>query len=200
MKAIKKYLPAILIIMLEIAIGVLMLIDAEKMTVFIFTLFGAALLILAIVMTFRYLKARKDGEESMLTLITAVVAFVIGLVLAAGASLIVDAGTKLFAVFYGAIMIVNGILKISEYISLKKQGVAASGIRIISGLLSVTLGVIAIVFNYLTIEVIGLIIGITLLAEAFLDLTALIIAHRLNNTVSIYDTSGDDRDYDYDDE
>ena len=199
MKAIKKYLPAILIIMLEIAIGVLMLIDAEKMTVFIFTLFGAALLILAIVMTFRYLKARKDGEESMLTLITAVVAFVIGLVLAAGASLIVDAGTKLFAVFYGAIMIVNGILKISEYISLKKQGVAASGIRIISGLLSVTLGVIAIVFNYLTIEVIGLIIGITLLAEAFLDLTALIIAHRLNNTVSIYDTSGDDRDYDYDD-
>ncbi|MBR1534835.1 MAG: DUF308 domain-containing protein [Ruminococcus sp.] len=196
MSTLKKYWPTILIILLEMVIGVLLIVDAEKLTVAVFTLFGIALLILALVMLVRYLRARKEEEESVFTLITAIFAFIVGLVLAVGASMLVEVGAKLYAIFYGAVMIVNGVMKIGEYISLKKQGAAASGLRIVSGILSIVLGVVAIVFNDLALATIGIIIGVTLLVEAVLDIATLVMAHRLNKSLGLYDTSGDDSDYD----
>lgn len=196
MSFLKKYWPMMLIILLEIAMGVMLIINARELTVFIFTLFGIALLVLAIWMTIRYLKARKDGSESAFTLVVAITAFVLGLVMAVGASMLVNLVSGLLAIFYGAIMIVNGIMKIGEYISLKKQHAAASAIRIFSGILAIVLGIVAIVFNYLALETIGIIVGITLLAEAVLDIAALVNVHRLSKDISIYDTSGDDSDYD----
>lgn len=196
MRFLKKYLPTILFIVLEIAIGVLLIVDAEKLTVAIFTLFGVALLVLALVMTIRYLRARKEGEGNGFMLTTAILAFIFGLVLSIGASMIIDFGARLYAIFYGAVMIVSGVLKIGEYISLKKQGAAASGIRIFSGLLSIVLGIVVIVYNGMALNVVGLIIGITLIVEAVLDIMALIMARRVDRSVSIYDTSGDDKDYD----
>lgn len=196
MRTFKLYLPSILSILLEIVIGVLLMVDAEKLTVAIFTLFGVALLVLALVMTIRYLKSRKEGDGNAFMLITAILAFIIGLVLAAGASMIVNLGVRLYAIFYGAVMIVNGILKISEFISLKKQGAAASGLRIISGILSIILGIVVISFNNMAISVVGLIIGITLLVEAVIDIMALIMVRRADRRGGLYDTSGDDKDYD----
>lgn len=196
MRTFKLYLPSILSILLEIVIGVLLMVDAEKLTVAIFTLFGVALLVLALVMTIRYLKSRKEGDGNAFMLITAILAFISGLVLAAGASMIVNLGVRLYAIFYGAVMIVNGILKISEFISLKKQGAAASGLRIISGILSIILGIVVISFNNMAISVVGLIIGITLLVEAVMDIMALIMVRRADRIGGIYDTSGDDKDYD----
>ena len=196
MRTFKLYLPSILSILLEIAIGVLLMVDAEKLTVAIFTLFGVALLVLALVMTIRYLKSRKEGDGNAFMLITAILAFISGLVLAAGASMIVNLGVRLYAIFYGAVMIVNGILKISEFISLKKQGAAASGLRIISGILSIILGIVVISFNNMAISVVGLIIGITLLVEAVIDIMALVMVRRADRIGGIYDTSGDDKDYD----
>lgn len=198
MKTIKKFLPSILIILLQIAIGVLLIIDAEKLTVYVFRLFGFALIVLAVVMTFRYLKARKDDEANLFTLIIAIVAFVLGMVLAIGAEMLVDAGIKLFVIFYGALMIVNGAFKIGEFISLKKQGAAVSAISVFSGVLSVALGVVAIILRGEALSLIGIILGITLLAESVLDVAALFVAHRMDNSGSIYDTSGDDSDYEDD--
>ncbi len=192
----KKVLPTALIILLEVTIGVLLIIDAEQLTIAIFTLFGIALLILALVMTIRYLKARKEGEENGFMLTTAILSFILGLVLAIGASMIVSLGAKLYAVFYGAVVIVNGVLKIAEFISLKKQGATASGLRIFSGILSIVLGIVVIAFNGMAINVIGLIIGITLLVQAVLDIAALFVARRMDQKNSLYDTSGDDKDYD----
>ena len=196
MKALKTILPSILLILLGLAIGILLIVDAEQMTEFVFRLFGVALLLMALIMAIRYLSARKRGEESTGTLFSAIVSFVLGLVLAIGAKLIVQAGTTLCAIFYGAVMVANGILKISQYISLKKQKAAVSALLIVSGLLSVALGVVTLVFCSQALKVIGLIIGISLIVESILDFISLILGHRKTRTLSLYDTSGDDSDYD----
>ena len=195
MKTVKKYLPSVLIILLQIAVGVMLIVNAEKLTVFIFRVFGIGLIVLALVMTIRYLKARKDDDANVFMLIVAIVAFVLGMVLAIGATWIVDAEFALLAIFYGAIMIVNGILKIGEFISIRKQGASASAIRVFSGILSIALGILAIILCNEALTVIGLILGITLLVESVLDIAAMVVGYRLDTRISIYDTSGDDADY-----
>ncbi len=186
MKFLKRFWGAILIVLLEIAMGVMLIIDARQLTVFVFTLFGIALLIFSLVMTIQYLKARKNESESIFTLIVAITAFVVGAVLAFGAAMLVDLLSGLLAIFYGAIMIVNGVLKIGEFFTLKKQRVAASPFHIISGILSIILGVIAIIFNYLALETIGIIIGITLIVVAVFDIAALVNAYRLTKDLDFY--------------
>ena len=195
----KKMLPAILMIVLGIVIGILMIIDAQALTTMIFRIIGIGLIVLAVVIAIRYLIDRKHGEANVMSLATAVIALMIGLVLSIGAEMIVGAGSLLIAIFYGSVLIINGILKIAEYFSIKKQGAAASGVRIVSGLLSIVIGVLAFVFcgHDNAMEFLGIIIGISLIGGAILDIAALCIAYRMNKSmIKIYDTSGDDKDYD----
>lgn len=189
MKFLKRFWLSILIVLLEIAMGIMLIADANQLTVFVFTLFGIALLVLSLVMTIQYLKARKKETASIFTLITAITAFVFGVVLTFGAAMLVDLLSKLLAIFYGAIMIVNGGLKIGEFFALKKQKAAASPFHIISGILSIVLGVIAIIFNYLALETIGIIIGITLIVVALFDIAALVNAHRMTKDHDFYEIS-----------
>ena len=196
MNTLKKNLPSILMILLGIAIGVLLIIDAVRLTEIIFRVIGIGLVILAVVLVIRYLIDRKNEEENPMALVTAIVAFIVGMVLAFGARMIIEAGSTICAIFYGAVMIVNGILKISQYVSVKRQGATVSGLLIISGIISLALGVTAIAICNQALKVLGLIIGITLIVESVLDIFALVMGHRKSRTLSLYDTSGDDRDYD----
>lgn len=196
MSGIKKFLPSVLMILLGIAVGVMLIIDAVRLTEIVFRIFGIALIVLSVVLVIRYLIDRKHEEETVMTLVMAVIAFVIGMVFAIGAKMIVEAGSTLCAIFYGAVMFVNGILKIAEYFSLKKQGFAVSGIRIVSGIFSIALGVVTVVLCSQALHIIGVIVGISLIVNAILDTAALAVAHRLNRSNSLYDTSGDDEDYD----
>ncbi len=196
MQTFKRNLPVILMIMIGIAIGVLLIIDAEAMTEFIFRFFGIALVALAVGLTIRYLIDRRHDEARSISLVTAVIAFIIGLILAFGAKMIVEAGSTLCAIFYGAVMLVNGFLKIGEYFSIKKQGAAVSAILIVSGILSIALGVFALVFCSQALRILGVIVGVSLLVQSVLDIAALAVGYRRGRTMRLYVTSGDDKDYD----
>lgn len=195
-KVIKTYLPTVVMILFGLAIGVMLIIDAEKLTEFAFRLFGAALLVAALIMVIRFLSARKSNEATSMILFTAIISFILGMVLVIGARMIVEASTTLCAIFYGAVMVVNGVLKISHYISLKKQHVKASGFLVFSGILSVALGVVALVFSAQALKIIGLMIGVTLIVNSILDIISMVLGRRQDRILDIYDTSGDDSDYD----
>ncbi len=196
MKTLKKNLPMILMILLGIALGVMLIIDAVRLTEVIFRIAGVGLIVLAVVMVIRYLIDRKDGEASLAPIFTAVVAFIIGLVLAIGAQMIVEAGSTLCAIFYGAVIIVNGVLKIAHYFSVKKQGAAVSAVVAVSGLISVALGVVMLIYCTQALKVLGIVLGISLIVQSVLDAIGLFMGHRMNKHNCIYDTSGDDSDYD----
>ena len=192
MKALKKSLPIILLILFELAVGILMIVDAQKFITTAFMVFGILLILVAVIMLLRYLKERKDEEDNPMTLITAILAFIVGAVCTFGSAQLAGL-SKLIAILYGAILIVNGVFKIGDYFSLKKEGVAVSGIRLIAGLLSIALGVL-IMFK--PFEAIGIFVGVSLIVEAVLDVAAIIHGRRKDTSGSIYDTSGDDKDFD----
>ncbi len=194
MQTFKKLLPVILIVVLEIALGVLLITNAEALTEMAFRITGIGLVILAIVLVIRYLSSRKEGTQKNISLIAAIIYFVVGMVLAFGAEAIVEAGSMLVAIFYGAVMMVSGIFRIVEYVSQKKQGVYVPGMLILSGVLAFGLGIVAIIFCTKALQVVGIIVGVTLIIDAVLDIISLIVGYHMNKGSEVYETTGKDLD------
>ena len=206
MEKFKKLLPAILMILFELVVGVILLINPEKLTILVFIIFGCVLILCAVVMLIRYLKDRKAAEKafdeaqkkakkenkapvvtepqkvSPLPLIAAVVTFIFGAVFAFGAPALYTL-TLLLVIFYGAIMIIKGIFKIADYVSLRKEKAGVSTLRLVVGILSVAIGVVMMVFSSGAREAMFTIAAIALLVEAALDIVTLVLGQRIAKTL-----------------
>lgn len=202
MKKIKKMLPAILMILFEIAVGLMLLIDPEKFTIANFIIFGAILIICAVILLVRYLKERKAADEyakvkdkaakrnggrekneevkvSVIPLIAAICTFVIGATFAFGAGALYNVAALLF-VFYGAIMIVKGIFKIADFASLRKEGSGVSWLQLVIGILSIIMGIIVMINPGNARDFVFVLSGASLLVEAALDIVALVLSYRIS--------------------
>lgn len=203
MDKIKKMLPAILLILFEAVVGVLLIINPEDFTITVFRIFGIVLIACSLVLLIRYLKLRKEDADdakakksdkdekrknaksakntkqaSVLTLIAAIATFVIGAIFAFGAEVLYD-WTSLLLIFYGAIMIVKGIFKLTDYAALRKEGYTLSPLRIVSAIFSIVLGIVVMFFNRDARDTLLVITGVALLLEAVLDIAALVLARRI---------------------
>lgn len=212
MEKLKKLLPAILMILFEIAVGTLLLINPEKFTITVFIIFGAVLILCSLVMLIRYLKDRKavvnaiaeaqkrageSGEAAVevkpigiLPLIAAIVTFVLGAMFAFGSGMMYS-WTVLIVIFYGAIMLIKGIIKIADFVSLKKAGAGVSKLKLVVGILSVALGVVLIVFNGNARDVMFTLSAISLLIEAAMDIASLILGLKISKKQEI-EAQGDE--------
>lgn len=200
MEKVKKSLPAILLILFEIAVGVMLLINPEQFTIAVFIIFGSVLILCALVMLIRYLKERKAAEKafedaqkkakkenkaaviepvkvSILPLIAAIATFVIGAVFAFGAPALYTL-TLLLVIFYGAIMIIKGIFKIADYISLRKEKAGVSALRLIVGILSAIVGIVMIIFSSGARDIMFIVAAVSLLVEAAMDIATLVLGAR----------------------
>ena len=213
MEKLKRMLPTILMIVIEIAVGIMLLIDYERFTKGALIVFGAVLILCSAVLLFRYLKERRAAEKAVddaqkraqkskkesdkvaaesiepkkvspVLLIAAIVTFLFGAPFAFGAAYLMELG-KLLVVFYGAIMIVKGLFKISDYFSLRKSGAAVSVLRLVIGILSIALGLVLIIFNSEALQTVFVITAISLLVEAALDIVALFLGKKASKTVVI---------------
>lgn len=209
MERFKKMLPALLLILFEIAVGVLLLIDAERFTTVVFIAFGCLLILCAALMLVRWLKERRAAEKakaawkraiennkdskndnamppevSSLPLVAVIVTFIFGAVFAFGSAALYNM-MRLPIIFYGAIMIVKGIVKIADFISLTKADSGVSVLRLIVGILSVALGVVLIVFSSGALTTMFIITAISLLAEAALDIVTLLLGRRIAKQTTV---------------
>ena len=189
MEKFKRILPAILMILFELAVGVLLLINPERFTTAVFIAFGCVLMVCSLILLIRYLKARKEAsggpagkQAGALTLFIAIVTFCFGAVFAFGSSMLYGM-TGLLLVFYGAVMIVKGVFKISDYFALKKEGFGVSALRPVVGVLSVILGGLIIFNPFGALEAVFMIAAIGLIAEAVLDIVALALGVRVSNMI-----------------
>lgn len=190
MEKFKRIMPAILMILFELAVGVLLLINPEKFTITVFIAFGCVLILSALIMLIRYLKERKSAADdpagathaSRLTLFCAIVTFVFGAVFAFGSSMLYGF-TGLLLVFYGTVMVIKGLFKISDYFTLKREGYGVSALRAVIGVLSVILGGLIIFNPFGALEAVFMIAAIYLITEAVLDIVALILSVRLSKMV-----------------
>ena len=65
MSTIKNNIPIILMLLFEIAVGVLLLVNPETFTTIVVISFGVFLTVVGIIYLIRYFAARKRGEESL---------------------------------------------------------------------------------------------------------------------------------------
>lgn len=174
MKIFRQLLPTILMLLFEVAAGVMLLIDGEHFTQIIFIIFGVILLISGLIMLIRSLFAsRKGGSIPMGLLILSILFLGIGAFFAAASGSVESVFSTVTLVF-GIILAFSGMLNLAEYLSLRRGG-AVSIMAVILAILTIVLGIV-IAFNpFGTAQLMWIMMGIFIIISAFFDLISLIL-------------------------
>ena len=182
MTKFKRLLPTILMILFEAAIGTMLLIDGQGFTGVIFIIFGVLMLVLGIASLIRTLLAgRNGGRISGFALTMSVILIAIGAFFTAASDSVLSV-VSFIAFIYGIILVISGIFKLADYLTLRMVGVG-TGFAIFAAIVSIVLGIL-IAFNpFGTAEVFWTVLGIMLLVSAFFDLIALILYGKLMRRV-----------------
>lgn len=197
MQTFKKVLPAILMIVFEIGVGVMLIIDAEKMAAWAFLAFGVIMMIAGLVLLLRFVIERKKQESDNPGLVGAAVPLLIaGLVFAVAHQLFADM-LGIIAVIFGAILLISGAFKIVGFFMAKKEYTVAPGVAILSGIISLILGVVIMINPFGSIQVLGIFIGVSLIFGAVMDIISLISGGSKYKHVVIA-TTVSEKDDDYD--
>lgn len=174
MEKFKRLLPTILMILFEVVIGILLLIDGERFTGVIFVIFGVLMLVLGLISLIRTLLAARGGQViSSFALIMSIILITIGAFFTAASGSVLGV-VGFIATIYGLILVISGVFKLADYLTLRAAGVG-SGFAIFSVIISIVLGIL-IAFNpFGTAQIFWTVLGIMLIASAVLDIISLII-------------------------
>lgn len=176
MDKFKSVFPVILILLLEIAFGIVLLIDPENVTKIVLVVFGAALIVIAAFFLIRFavLKGKKE-EASIFPVIFSVIALGVGIFAVIAAFTILGAIMQLLAMVFGIIMLVTSILKIYLFFDAKDDGYVFSRLSLTSYIFTALIGVLIVVLTFLMNKNPLLIMtGIFFIVEGAFDLGALI--------------------------
>lgn len=174
MEKFKRLLPTILMILFEVVIGILLLIDGERFTGVIFVIFGVLMLVLGLISLIRTLLAARGGNViSSFALVMSIILITIGAFFTAASGSVIGV-VGFIATIYGLILVISGVFKLADYLTLRAAGVG-SGFAIFSVIISIVLGIL-IAFNpFGTAQIFWTVLGIMLIASAVLDIISLII-------------------------
>lgn len=174
MEKFKRLLPTILMILFEVVIGILLLIDGERFTGVIFVIFGVLMLVLGLISLIRTLLAARGGQViSSFALIMSIILITIGAFFTAASGSVLGV-VGFIATIYGLILVISGVFKLADYLTLRAAGVG-SGFAIFSVIISIVLGIL-IAFNpFGTAQIFWTVLGIMLISSAVLDIISLII-------------------------
>ena len=171
----KRNIPIILLILFEIAVGILLLINPEAFTTAAIIIFGVICTVIGVIYLLKFLKARRNGDESVLMLVGAVFALVIGLFSVIAAPFVMTLFTFI-AVMYAVIMVVSGLVKIQNYVFAKRSHLPVPVITLISVVISCAIGAVILFNPFETAHILWMFVGISILAEAVLDIAALVVS------------------------
>ena len=174
MEKFKRLLPTILMILFEVVIGILLLIDGERFTCVIYVIFGVLMLVLGLISLIRTLLAARGGHViSSFALVMSIILITIGAFFTAASGSVIGV-VGFIATIYGLILVISGVFKLADYLTLRAAGVG-SGFAIFSVIISIVLGIL-IAFNpFGTAQIFWTVLGIMLIASAVLDIISLII-------------------------
>ena len=176
MKKIRLALPVLLTAVFEIIFGVLLFRDPETFTKTVLTLFGIMLLGIGVVSLIRYLKDNKAGANSALnslTLAAAIVSLVIGAICTFASGAVITLFTVL-AVVYGIMLLITGVLKCQTFFAGRALGIRSPLLILVSAVVTVICGLVIIANPFESTHVMLQFLGIALIAQAVLDIVALV--------------------------
>ncbi len=171
MKAFKNILPVILFILFELAFGILLIFNQEAVTKALLVCFGTVLAIIGAIYLIRFFKERGAPEKtSYLNLPISIISFAAAIFfLVYGIVSNKPNEDNFISIIYGAIFIVLGLYKAKTYNDSRKEGAGVSAFSLISGILSVAFGIVAMI---LSSKMNLLFYGIAFIVFAVLDTVA----------------------------
>ena len=202
MKSLRANLPMILLILFELAVGVLLLVEPLEFTRGVIICFGIILLAIGALYLVRFIidKRREDrgapafeteggelipvsaespdGETyraSRLTLFLSIVSIVLGFVCVFATDAIIGVFTVI-ASLYGLVLILSGVFKIKTYVDLRRAELPVPIVLIVSAVLSVVLGIVIIVISFFRTDYIFMLAGISLIVEAAIDFISVVLS------------------------
>ncbi len=177
MKTLLKNIPVLLFAVFEIIVGVLLFRDPEGMTDIVLLIIGIVLAVIGAYNLIRALVAKNNGEDGALgALIIGAVLLAVGLFVALGRKLILGF-IPVIAVVYGVFLIISGLYKLKTWLEIRKlTGVARSLLLLLGSVVSVGLGVVIILNPFGATELALKFAAVALIAEALLDIIAVVIA------------------------
>ena len=170
-----RALGLLVFIFFEVYAGIRLLSDPVDFTNSVIVFFGIIMLIVGVVSLIRALKMKSGGLPYTMTLVGAILDLVIGIICVAFSKNVVSL-FPILAMFYGVAMVIFGVNKIRQYAVLKDLQVPRAWILLVSGILTIILGVIVFLHPFSTTELIWMWAGIFLIAEGVCDLFALIFS------------------------
>ncbi|MBQ3417485.1 MAG: DUF308 domain-containing protein [Ruminococcus sp.] len=170
---LKVLLPAILVILFEIFVGVMLLINPEGFTKVVIIILGALLLLLAVVFLVNFIRSKRDEEAGTGALVGAIICFIVGLLCVIFSQGVLGVLESL-AIIYGIILFVFGLNKIIMFFATRNEGYSASWFHIVGGIIALALGVVIFLYPRDATITVWVITGIALLAEAVIDIISVI--------------------------
>ena len=170
--------PLLLLVILEIALGIMLFVNPDSVTLAAILLFGILLAILGVFSIVRYIALRRQGYSVPFTLVLGILNVVLGALLLIFPNVImtfVKGFIGALFILYGIGMIVSGIYKIYLFYSMKHVDVPVTLFTAVAGIVSVLLGVLILVNLNTAQEIMWRIAGIALLVEAALDAVSFVM-------------------------
>ena len=171
MKALKNSLRLILLFLFEIAVGVMLIVNPQRLTNIIIIVFGIVLMFNGIIGFFKFLADKKKKKTNVLAISTAVIYLALGAVLVFATGFVLSV-LKAVAVIYGLILVLCGIFKAQCYFEASKDKAKLSIFVLLGALLTIAFGIL-VTLNPIAGLQIWTLTYIVLFAAATLDLIAM---------------------------
>ena len=179
MKLFRQYLALALLILFEIAAGVLLLIEPAGVAATVLFLFGIVMVVIGGMNLVRFFREKPDGFSGFVICLVGVAAFAFGVF-----SLIPSTQAMLLhyvAILYALIFFVAGLYEAQMYFSAKKAERPVSFMLLVSSIIAIVSGVLVAVNQtgeLIPILTVDQLAAVFMFVQAAADLAALILAIR----------------------
>lgn len=179
MKSLRQNISLALLILFEIAAGVLLLLEPEKVARVILFLFGIVMIVIGGMNLIRFYKEKPEGLTGFVTCMIGVAALLVGVFSVIPATM--DMMMEYRTIFYALIFFVAGLYEAQMYFTARKTEAPVSVMLLLSAVLAILFGVLVAVnhngglVSFLDKDQLP---AVFMFCQALTDLVALILAVR----------------------
>lgn len=177
MKSIKNNFGGIALCLLEILVGTLLLINPVGFTSGIIMGAGAVLILVGLVCIMKYFRAEPEEAAKSQNLLKGLIALLAGVFCAFRSEWFVVT-FPVITLIYGIVILITGLGKIQWTVDTLRQKKPKWFLCALSALVSTSCGLVIIAAPFTTTAVLWMFTGISLIADACLDIVALIFTNK----------------------
>ncbi|EET60808.1 hypothetical protein BRYFOR_07271 [Marvinbryantia formatexigens DSM 14469] len=177
MSKINRNTGNLLTCILEILIGILLLVDPVGFTSGIIIIFGIVLVVGGIISTFGYFRADAETASQGNGLVKGILFVMLGLFCITKSEWFLVTFPVL-TVFYGILTLVSGVSKVQWAVDMLRTRQKYWFVEVIGAVLTIVCAVLILTNPFASTDVLWTFIGITMIAEAVVDVAAFVLGRK----------------------